>query len=889
MKKIYLWVLVAAWILAGCAVQPGDGRGGGNQTVTGGSPIGSQYACFITGKSGDKVSMKVFGSTVAAGVIPAGFDKTGSATVADGAGKSRTVSYNSKTVLFDGKETPPAPYPIAFDLGGKRYMLFGWGSGEFSIYEYQSEDDNYVYFASCSLWNFSAIGNYVKSIMYKGTNDAWILCPAYNDARKTLYFTLCWWVENAVKGDYIKIRVYESALNSVTFGAPSELSGEINPFNPVHYIDGKWHTEADFPGRMGLWWIGRMSITLDGKKAFFNCLNTMSDCGIMKTNSAFVAPIPNNHNFGNTGITDLHDPRLIQTYICSADIAGDGSFTNVRQLSSNINMGGVNLLCDISDDGCTFYTAHMTLDSTFWAYTNWGSDGMALQCCMDDLYNVVPWTGNINVLQNPEYPYAGGNIIRNGDFSSGSLYWDFWTNENGSASMSIVNGEMKAAVINGGTNIWDVGIAQHGLDLENGKLYFFSFRARTDSPALTVIRAVFQYDTPPWNSYALNYFNLTQSMQTFTFLFKMNSPTDTNAGFNFHLGLSNTGNIYIDDVILYETNIDVLPYDDVRGKDLSKDNLGCDLIKTLWFDGTTIFSPGDQTYAGQILESGKNPGLGVNYLHSLGITGSNINVAVIDQNLCQDFGHPEFSNKIAAYFDTGTGQPANVGSMHAPAVASLLVGTHTGTAPGARLYFAATPTWLADAKYFAQALDWIVAQNAGLSADQKIRVVSVSAAPSGPGSPDSNNILWDQAVQRASASNILVLDCGAHRINDVGCCNLENPDDITSFMPGEPNTQIQNDPNIFYAPAPRRSQAEEYNSGVFSYQYTGAGGTSWTIPYIAGVLVMGWQVNPDLSIAKITNYLFQSAYVLPGGFKVINPTNFINTIQLNLASDMTNP
>ncbi len=324
---------------------------------------------------------------------------------------------------------------------------------------------------------------------------------------------------------------------------------------------------------------------------------------------------------------------------------------------------------------------------------------------------------------------------------------------------------------------------------------------------------------------------------------------------------------------------DGLLYTDVRGTNLSADNLGYNIIKTLWFNGTTVFSAPDQVYANQILEAGKNPGLGVNYLHSQGITGSGVNVAIIDQNLCQDFGHPEFSNKIIAYFDTGTGTGPNEGSMHGPAVSSLLVGTTIGTAPGARLYYAAVPSWYLDAKYYAQALDWIVASNAVLPANQKIRVVSVSAPPSKL--PYTNNtILWDQAVQRASASNILVLDCGAYRIND--CCyySLESPDDITLVTPGLSSfTYPQNTPGIIYVPSCYRSQAEEYTSGVFSYQYTGDDGLSWTLPYTAGVLAMGWQVKPSLTVAQITNYLFQTAYVLPGGFKIINPTNFIKTIQ----------
>lgn len=105
----------------------------------------------------------------------------------------------------------------------------------------------------------------------------------------------------------------------------------------------------------------------------------------------------------------------------------------------------------------------------------------------------------------------------------------------------------------------------------------------------------------------------------------------------------------------------------------------------------------------KILENAKNPGLGVRELHKQGITGKGVNVAIIDQPLYQD--HPEFAGKIKMYRDFDCKSES---SMNGPAVASLLVGNSTGTAPGANLYYAAAPSWLTDAGYYAMALDWIV-------------------------------------------------------------------------------------------------------------------------------------------------------------------------------------
>jgi serine protease AprX len=287
---------------------------------------------------------------------------------------------------------------------------------------------------------------------------------------------------------------------------------------------------------------------------------------------------------------------------------------------------------------------------------------------------------------------------------------------------------------------------------------------------------------------------------------------------------------------------------------------------------------GDLAY--DILEKGMNPGLGIRKLHEQGITGKGINVAIIDQNMVLD--HPEFQGKIVKYFDVGTNQPSNQGSMHGPAVTSLLVGANIGTAPGANVYYVAAPSWTADAQYYADALNWIVDENEKLPDDEKIRVVSVSAAPSGPGSPfTANNDAWDVAYGRATEAGILILDCTSnHGITSPCYYDLDDPDDVASCVPGWPGIETQSMPNRIYIPTSFRTTAEKYSQGDFAYQYTGRGGLSWSIPYLSGVLALGWQVRPDLSGAQLLDILFDSAYATNDGLKIINPGAFIDLVKL---------
>jgi serine protease AprX len=326
-------------------------------------------------------------------------------------------------------------------------------------------------------------------------------------------------------------------------------------------------------------------------------------------------------------------------------------------------------------------------------------------------------------------------------------------------------------------------------------------------------------------------------------------------------------------------------YSDVRQINMSDYTgpLDRSIIMTFWYNESNKWPEAYTAVAQDILERGKNPGLGVRNLHEQGITGKGVNVAIIDQNLVTALDHPEYRGKIVKYFDVGTHQPDNSGSMHGPAVASLLVGETTGTAPEAGLYFVAEPSWNGDAQYFADALNWIIDENEKLPAGDKIRVVSVSAAPSGPGSPfTKNNAAWDTAVERATAAGILVLDCTDNRGITAPCYyDLDDPDNAGGCIPGWPDMEKSSAPmpGRIFIPTSRRTTAEEYSLGADGYQYTGVGGLSWSVPYLAGVLALGWQIRPELTGEEMLQIVFDTAYIAQNGAKIINPPAFIEGVK----------
>ena len=143
---------------------------------------------------------------------------------------------------------------------------------------------------------------------------------------------------------------------------------------------------------------------------------------------------------------------------------------------------------------------------------------------------------------------------------------------------------------------------------------------------------------------------------------------------------------------------------------------------------------------------------------------------------------------------------------------------------------------------YADGLNWIVEQNEKLPEGEKIRVVSVSAAPSGEWSPFTENLeLWDQAVEAAQAAGIVVLDCRTGEETGFIASAFFDPtarEDPTACTGGWPSNPMTVSPSEIGVPCSYRTVAEEYWEGETSYQYDGSGGLSWGIPYAAGVLAL---------------------------------------------------
>jgi subtilisin family serine protease len=268
----------------------------------------------------------------------------------------------------------------------------------------------------------------------------------------------------------------------------------------------------------------------------------------------------------------------------------------------------------------------------------------------------------------------------------------------------------------------------------------------------------------------------------------------------------------------------------------------------------------------EIIEMGRDPGLGIRRLQIAGVTGSGVRVAIIDQPLLRD--HEEYAGKVKKY--TAVDCEDVMPQMHGAAVASLLVGERCGTAPGADLYYWAEPSWKRDYAYRTEALKQIIAFNRNRPIGERIRVVSVSI---GYNNDFKNLDMWKEALVEAKKSGLIVIHCGQD-ISGAGCPLYRDVNDPGSYRicyyAGSSKREIP--PNYLYLPIDNRTSAGF--EGKKDYVFWSRGGLSWGPPYLAGVIALALQKRPELSEDLIFELLRETGDPLNKG-RLIDPGSFL--------------
>jgi len=265
-----------------------------------------------------------------------------------------------------------------------------------------------------------------------------------------------------------------------------------------------------------------------------------------------------------------------------------------------------------------------------------------------------------------------------------------------------------------------------------------------------------------------------------------------------------------------------------------------------------------------IMELGKNPGLGIKSLHQRGITGKNVSIAIIEDSTLLT-KHNEINENIV-FYELLHSQAAS--SFHGTFVASVAAGKSLGVAPDANIYFiACTPGEIKisggevkevnmDLDYYADAIKRILEINDHLSAEEKIRVISISL-----GFDFSYNGAdkFHMAIEEAKSAGIFVITVSpehnySFNLRGLGRNLNGNPDDIYSygmslmwkdFIINNDNYDFISGEDILFIPIDSRTIASSI--GYDDYIWSSMGGNSHAPPWLAGLYALCIQVYPELT------------------------------------------
>ncbi len=328
---------------------------------------------------------------------------------------------------------------------------------------------------------------------------------------------------------------------------------------------------------------------------------------------------------------------------------------------------------------------------------------------------------------------------------------------------------------------------------------------------------------------------------------------------------------------------------DFRGLDLKNtdfSNFSAEILKTCNFDTETKWPDNlpKNFNPKEIIENGKNPGLGIKELHKEGITGEGVNVAIIDQKFLPN--HKEYSESIARYEEMDEMEFGP--QMHGSAVSSLLVGKECGVAPGSKLHYFAMADGNAGDRFSSQ-IERLIEYNKNLPKEEKIKVVSISNGLIGKlnKDPDKQKELIE-TIREAEKEGMIIIFPGFGRIDDTfeflgtgsSSEDKDNPDNYEEWLSfkqrGYKMNPKQKEKSVL-VPSDYRAMASWKGDG--QYQVNGVGGISWATPYLAGVFALALQVNPELKKKEILEKIEQTATKNKNGLKIINPKGLIELIK----------
>ena len=165
---------------------------------------------------------------------------------------------------------------------------------------------------------------------------------------------------------------------------------------------------------------------------------------------------------------------------------------------------------------------------------------------------------DISIIEKPE------NILTNGNFNTDASGWTAWWGDQwsgvGAGNISVENGRLKIHLTAIGAQSYAPQVLQEGFQLEKGKTYRVSFKAKADIPRRINVNVGKGLNSDPWFlEYAESrYAELTTEELEYKYEFTVTEETDSNLKIVFEVGNVPGGNavtdIYLDDISIIETS-----------------------------------------------------------------------------------------------------------------------------------------------------------------------------------------------------------------------------------------------------------------------------------------------------------------------------------------------
>lgn len=328
---------------------------------------------------------------------------------------------------------------------------------------------------------------------------------------------------------------------------------------------------------------------------------------------------------------------------------------------------------------------------------------------------------------------------------------------------------------------------------------------------------------------------------------------------------------------------------EIRSADLSQADLSDELenlllttydSKTKWPDNLPEgFNPD------KIMEICKDPGLGVRNLHKEGITGKNVGIAIIDQELLTK--HEEFTKQLKYYSENDLIKTNSSAAMHGAAVASIAVGKTCGVAPEASLYYIAENFYTDNyTGRIAKDINELLDLNKTLKEDEKIRVISISWGAEEKESDGYKDL--KKAYQRANEEGVFVITTSLLEddredikgVNFIGMdkTKLTDPNDFSAYS----KTSWAEEMDFYkkdYLCLPMDNRCVAAPTGINDYVIYQNGGLSWSVPYLAGVYALACQVKPDINFKEFWKIALDTAVANDKLDTIINPQGIIDKLK----------